>query len=349
MTDDQITNAITNLEPSPPSLGGNENKIELKPDKKLEAMEVCEDSGASEGRDAGGDVRTIRAEEESKSMLEEAVQMVLDVSDVSDGEASSSQTLHTEQGLDSSRIKQEDPLFKENSHGGNGEGMGGFGEERTRGGGEGGSGVGGEEEGGDCEDEVMDVEEKVEQDRVQITILSAPEIEGDKKVGTGTLGESRLSEGDKSMVNTLNFHQLRGTTEASELLEMKLRRRALESELRRSNRNKARSIGDKGAQQIQAGKGEDEEAVTHRGQTTNTVRNQSTLERQDEAMNQTLGEDFISIHPQYEASREDEEEKEGGSADEGGGGMNVGDFLEERLRKRALQSMLARRKTKSKT
>lgn len=347
MTDDQIIRAITNSaepEPSSSSLRGSESEIKQEPDK-VEAkeemvMEVGVSGGASGGKwkDAGGDVRSSCAEEKNTGMLEEAVQMVLDVSDVSDGEASAAHTLLAEPEDDSSKKKLEVPMSEGTSR-----------KEDRGGGGHSGEEGGGSERREECCDDdgggggaMVDVRIEVEPDKVEHPNLMI-EVGKDKSEKQGA---SITSEEKKNNVNL----RLCGTTEAAELLEMKLRRRALESELRRSNRKKANECREKEAQQEQqAWNRSDKEVAASQALTTNILRDQIAVQDQDETTEQPLCEDFISVHPQYEANEEEEDMGGGGTAEEGGERVDIGELLEERLRRRALQSMLAKRKATSTT
>lgn len=274
MTDDQIIKAISNPEPSPPSLGGNKSEIQQKPGENLgakESKEVGVGSSASKEKDAGNDARKARAEEKSKTVLEEAVNMVLDVSDVSEGETSPCQTLHAKPELDYNRIKPEVPfpISKETSRHDDGEGEGGRigdgGEER-------GGGKRGRDDGGG-----VHIRVDIEQEEDKISTLAPPSMpkveEEHKNEDTKPHGERKPSV---EIVSKFDLNLLHGATEAAEMLEMKLRRRALESELRRSKRNKTIQR-ERAVQQAQAERAE-EEVVASRGQTTNSLRNQSSLQ-----------------------------------------------------------------------
>lgn len=139
---------------------------------------------------------------------------------------------------------------------------------------------------------------------------------------------------------------------SAQLLEMELRRRALEAELRRTNVEQRRSaskpsgVNTKQCSQEES-LGTDEEVAR------NDVEHVGEFDVEYE--------DAILVHPEWEGSERDEEE-EGmgeyvgvGGSGRGGEGCGIskaglGEMLEERLRERALQAMLNRRgKTNSKS
>ena len=111
--------------------------------------------------------------------------------------------------------------------------------------------------------------------------------------------------------------------EADQFLEMDLRRRALEAELRRTNSEHNRQSHTC----MEASSGlvsrHDDQAGTEEGDGEN--------------------EDIILVHPPPEEAEEEEEEREGVQEPV----LKVGELLEERLRERALQAMLAKRQKSS--
>lgn len=124
---------------------------------------------------------------------------------------------------------------------------------------------------------------------------------------------------------------------SAELLEMELRRRALEAELRRANSVNERTSAE-------ADRADDEGNVDDKGN-----------------LRVIADEDSISVHPQYDGDDDvggfssvklstsggavrGEDTFEIGRSKKRPSVSNVGEFLEERLRERALQAMLAKKR-----
>jgi hypothetical protein len=132
------------------------------------------------------------------------------------------------------------------------------------------------------------------------------------------------------------------TVGSAKLLEMELRQRALEAELRRNNTNRHAST----------------KVPPHAHHSPGSRREKSAEEERDGGRDDGEGgggfsegsdgmyEDVISLHPDYESSEEEERESE---VEQGGSGrgcaLKVRELLEERLRQRALQAMLEKKKT----
>ena len=162
------------------------------------------------------------------------------------------------------------------------------------------------------------------------------------------------------------------TVGSAQLLEMELRRRALEAELRRNNANRRASASDahqpdrgeeeeedeegeevvlvekakKGRKEKEEEEEEEKKEAEEGGQEDAGVSGDDSLSERGDAM----CEDAISLHPEFEGSEEgfggrEEVESSSGRHQEGGRGLlKVEEMLEERLRQRALQAMVGKKK-----
>ena len=155
----------------------------------------------------------------------------------------------------------------------------------------------------------------------------------------GELTET-ISEGEEVKIKNSNLEIQYSIPEAAQLLEMELRQRALEAELRRNANQKW--LDSK--QSIQADTEPREKEMTEDYKVGELVEKDATemvkgdCRELNENSEQNLQEDTISVHPQCEES---EDEFLVSDTRRGGG---VGKFLEDRLRKRALQALKARDK-----
>ena len=154
-------------------------------------------------------------------------------------------------------------------------------------------------------------------------------------VNSRTCADLRLDKDDYDTKGQENKEKTKESCnpKVSQLLEMELRQRALEAELRRANSDNKRQYSESDT-------GLDE----HLSAEDEVMRSD---ERESEESNEQLScEDAISVHPQCN----DSEEEFSGSWERGEGTgqgkcgiVNVGEFLEERLRERALQAMLKKK------
>ena len=332
------------------TLNNLETHKDLKAFRNLEARkdsEVDVSASSSEGKGAGRNAIGRDAVGEVSSELEEAVQMVPDMLVQADP---ATHLLHTQPGHNCSKMELEalpsknspknSPYHEDGERSSRGEvekrGDGGeafIGEKRREG-----------EYCGDGEEEVMDFVVEVKPERMQLCVRSDHKAEKGKKksVRSETDMVTNSSE-NEPMVNKFDYHNLCGTAGTDELLEVKLRRRAMQSKQRHSDRKKCEESRTEEPRQAQAGK--NKELVASR-----RLDNQSAVQEWNGEVEQTHSEDVISMHPQCESKEEEEEEEErfsGGKVE--GGRMGVTENLEEKLRRRALQSMLARRKANPST
>ena len=350
MTDNDIIKAISNPEPAPPppaldssNSSNSETKTTAAVKEKTEWVQVGDLGtkiipGDEEEMDH---LKKTSAEDQHKSMLEEAVQMVLDVSDVSDETSPPPQgsLLMSDRkvsGEDQER-RRKDSLHSDRKRAG-----------RAESNKEGGAKVLlGDEV--DCVDvekveslcsphEVMEGQDQEEMQQTAQSWASDETGTGPDQTGTGPDQTGTGPDQTGTGPGQLDLSLRQSTAEeAAELLEMKLRRRALESELRRRSREKEkqRDIELERAQVKMA----EEEVLRQRAQ---GIKIRIPARGSED-------EDAITLHPRDEEEEivkggrgeEEEEEEEGGSAS-----MEDGELLEERLRRRALQSMWARRKSK---
>lgn len=111
------------------------------------------------------------------------------------------------------------------------------------------------------------------------------------------------------------------------LLEMDLRRRALEAELRRTNADRASSNRPTTQWEREESKGAMAPIKVEEGS----------------GRGETECEDVIMVHPECEEEEEEERGSETGTGQGSGDVLRVGELLEERLRERALQAMLSKK------
>ncbi len=387
MSDDDILKAISNPEPAPPPppmptqpppplpaqppIPTNTfiSPVETGPEKMMETRgsnkesedrivqedSVCVSVGTREWRerkDGGEKMRGGKkdgevAEDSNKSILEEAVQMVFDVSDVSDDITPSPPT----EGQGCQHLSRQSPGSKRENN---------WDKKKKR-------SESKMDDGVECVDvekispqkcEGISLEERTVVD-TQTGMLD--NLDGGRRKRTvvdtqtgmldnldgGRLKCEQIVQKERTIINrtgildnceggcgtlALNILQSTTTEDATELLEMKLRRRALESELRRRSREKEK-LKELEEERVQVRRAE-EEIKRQKSQRTR-VPSERQEHRQEE-------EDVITLHPgDVEMTEEEGEEME-----EEGSGSGEGELLEEELRKRALQSMWARRKSK---
>jgi len=258
---------------SAPSGVSNNEKVKAGRKRKSSEMKSIEE----EEKDIK---KKLDMEEVHKSVLEEAVQMVLDVSDISEETCPSPQDEYlaapAPEALDHMKINraktEEDKNMKEREN----------------------------------------VEARVEN---KVSVMMKKEQGcSEAQISVESRVEDTAAGGGRPESTTVGPSS--STPDAAELLEMKLRRKALESELRRRSMEseKQKELGEHNAQM----------RVTE-----NLLKIQMHKERETDFPN---GQQQL-----YEEEEEDELEEEDGSQ---------GGVLEERLRRRALQSMWARRKSK---
>lgn len=155
---------------------------------------------------------------------------------------------------------------------------------------------------------------------------------------TGEVRDSASSQASKVTDTSERAPESR-TVGSAQLLEMELRSRALEAELRRNNASKCPE-----------GRLPDAASPEQHGRVENWTGEERMEEVEGDEEMDVMCEDVISLHPECDGNEEEEGGLGGHGEGQGGGGesesgpLKMCEILEERLRQRALQAMLDKRK-----